>query len=307
MIFDSNLFNLLKSNINYDILFSPYVKLEALKKVITSKTIQKIVVAWNKEDLIKGVSDLEVYNYCKENNIELYRNPKIHLKVFWDGEQNIILGSANVTQKGLGLVENCNHELSVKLDSVNDSTFHYLNTILNDSILITDDIFKQIKSQLENTEIEIPSIQNFDLITESMDYFRLSQLPQSFSPEYLLAVVKSDPDNEIDKLCSENDLKIYRVNYHNDVQFLEDLKTEFNQHPFIVKFKNHIESVESERYGGVVRWIQDNCKDVPIPRSFELKSDGIINILYRWICYFDHTFEVIQPNYSEIIRKKSGY
>lgn len=286
------------------IIFSPYIKLEALNYINASKSIKKIVVAWHKEDLLKGVSDLEIYDYCKDNNIELYRNPKIHLKVFWDGDQEIILGSANVTQKGLGLVEASNHELSAHLNTVDDSTKAFLNKILNESVLITDEIYEQINSQLKNEQMMLPKIKDFDLIASTEDYFLLSQLPQSYSPEYLLAMAKSEPDDAIDKLCLEHDLKTYRITYLNDEQFLENLKNNFNTHPFIVKFKKHINEIESLHYGGVVKWIQENCKEVPIPRSFELKQDSIVNILYRWICFFDNSFEVTRPRYSEIIQIK---
>lgn len=295
-------------NVNYLSLFSPYIKLEALKKINSSKSIKRIVVAWHKEDILKGVSDLELYEYCKEHNIELYRNPRIHLKVLWDGDQNIVLGSANITNKGLGFVENSNFELSVNLNQVSYEIKNYLNMIVSNSVLITDDIYNQILHQLDIENTLYPKLGDFEIIEKNDDYFLLSQLPQSYSPEYLLAVVKSQGNlNDLDNRCMENDLKTYRILYQSDEQFLNDLSNAFLSHPFIKKFSQHIESLGSLRYGGVVRWIQENCKEVPIPRSFELKQDGVVNILYRWLCYFDKTFEVIRPNHSEVIQKKASF
>ena len=54
------------------VLYSPYIQSNALRAINSSLNIKTIVVAWNKEDLLKGVSDLELYDYCLENGIELY-------------------------------------------------------------------------------------------------------------------------------------------------------------------------------------------------------------------------------------------
>lgn len=292
---------------SFSIVFSPYIKLEALKKINASNSIQKIVVAWHKEDLLKGVSDHEVFIYCKENNIELYRNPRIHLKVLWDGDQRIVLGSANITQSGLGLSENANHELSVQLKYVSDEVKAYLKSIVSASQLITDTIYKQILQQLESDDMPYSRISDFEFTEEIEDYFLMSQLPQSYSPEYLLSVMKSQSGiSELDRMCLESDLKTYKVVYRSDEQFLADLSNLFLMHPFVKKFSKYIEEVGSLRYGGAVEWIQANCKNVPTPRRLEIKKDGVVNILYRWLCYFDPTFEVTRPNHSEIIRKKAG-
>ncbi|MBV2224994.1 MAG: hypothetical protein KUL74_09115, partial [Cloacibacterium sp.] len=61
------------SSKDYKLLLSPYIKLEALKTINASNSIREIVVAWHIEDLVKEVSDLDLYQYCKEKNIILYR------------------------------------------------------------------------------------------------------------------------------------------------------------------------------------------------------------------------------------------
>ena len=64
-------------------IFVPYIKLEPLKQLLASSDKCKlIVVRWETKDLVLGSSDLEVYQYCKEKNISLYRNPRLHLKAW---------------------------------------------------------------------------------------------------------------------------------------------------------------------------------------------------------------------------------
>ena len=65
-------------------IFSPYIKLEQIKILNYRKKVKRIIVRWEIRDLCLGVSDLDLYLYCKENNIALFRNSRIHLKVIWN-------------------------------------------------------------------------------------------------------------------------------------------------------------------------------------------------------------------------------
>ena len=81
------------------------------------------------------------------------------------------------------------------------------------------------------------------------------------------------------------------------------LKENFNTHLFIIKLKEVIKSDtrQSLSYGSVVRWIQDNTTTVPTPRSWELKQEQIVNILYEWICFFDTDYTWKRPSHSQVI------
>ena len=64
-------------------LFSPYIKLNALKKLtdnINNRVIVTIITSWKPMDIAFGSSDLSIYPFCKENNFRLLINNKIHLK-----------------------------------------------------------------------------------------------------------------------------------------------------------------------------------------------------------------------------------
>ncbi|MHC5354701.1 phospholipase D-like domain-containing protein [Myroides sp. LJL115] len=311
MIYNKELF--LKFNafctVNQEvILFSPYIKLEALRKINASNSIKQIIVSWSIEDLIKGVSDIELYDYCKKQGITLYRNPRIHLKVLWNGDQNIILGSANITNRGLALIEKYNFELAAGLEKVDLNTQVYLRRIINESIVVDDDLFSRIKRSVEEQREKLVVFK--DIESSKVNFkndFLLSALPQSFDPEVFLNTCLDWQDSlEIDKQCAVLDLVTYQIDLDNcsRKEFLELLETRFNAHPFIIKFKDFIStsSRRSSNYGGCVRWIQNNCTNVPIPRSYEMKEDSIVNILYRWICFFDDRFSVSVPgNRSEVI------
>lgn len=295
------------SSKDYKLLLSPYIKLEALKTINASNSIREIVVAWHIEDLVKEVSDLDLYQYCKEKNIILYRNTRIHLKVLWDGNNNIIFGSSNITPKGLGLVPNHNFELNALYDNIDFETKCYLENIIKESELVTDELYENLKNLVNNYDAKNYKIEDLPSINKERDYFRLSELPQSYSPDYFIKLL-SNPNNysEADQKCASMDISTFEVQIINGEINELKLTEKFNTHPFIISFKSYIKLKGSERYGGCVNWIRNNCTEVPIPRSFELKDDSIVNILYRWVCYFDPDFEIIRPNYSEVIRYKKN-
>ena len=59
-------------------LYVPYIKTKILSKLIGD--IQNkitIITAWHPNDLLIGSSELELYPFCKDNNITLYINNKI--------------------------------------------------------------------------------------------------------------------------------------------------------------------------------------------------------------------------------------
>ena len=79
--------NLLLSNLKLFIrnsnriqLYSAYIKTNVIEKINMINNIDFIIVRWEIVDLVNGISDLEVYNYCKSNKIKLLRNTRIHLK-----------------------------------------------------------------------------------------------------------------------------------------------------------------------------------------------------------------------------------
>lgn len=285
-------------------LFSAYLKLEELKKINRSNTISRIVVRWEIKDLCLGVSDLELYEYCETNKISLYRNTRLHLKAFWNNNESIIFGSANVTERGLGEVGNYNYELNGFVNEINLNTAVYLNSIILESEFVSYEVYNKIKdlvdtyNLLHEPEPEYPS-----LISHNIDPFLLSNLPMSESVESLFNAYQfaNNLSNE-EKTFAAHDLALYKIPMGlEEIEFYTYLRMKFNQHPFIISLKNMIIQHQSVRYGGVVRWIQENTTTVPTPRSWELKQEQIVNILYEWVCYFDKDFSWSRPNHSQVI------
>ena len=278
-------------------LFSAYIRTEQLKKINQSKNIKQIVVRWEVSDICFGASDLDLYDYCRENNIKLFRNTKIHLKAFWNNNRSVLFGSANVTKRGVG--EGGNFELNGTQHDLSAKDIKYFNEILDESVYVTDELFNEIKKKVDENKDKIVRIPDVVHQKTETDSFLLSQLPMSLNVSELYnTYVNSDSLSDEDLNCLIHDIVLYKAfNNLTEEIFYSTLKKNFNSHPFIVKLKEIIKSDarKSLSYGSVVRWIQENTTTVPTPRSWELKQEQIVNILYEWICFFDDDFKVEIP------------
>jgi hypothetical protein len=312
MLFKSNI-NLSSSAIEFInsnqiiSILSAYLKLDQLKILNTEKKVNRIVVRWEIEDLVKGVSDFEgLYQYCKDNNIALFRNTRIHLKAIWNNENSVHFGSANITGNGIGEKgDNFNYELAGIANPISFDDISYLNFLIQESELVNDELFSEIKNLVDN--IELPVIEFPELPTKKKmdDEFLLSQLPMTMSPELLFKILQNPNEFQFEEqLKASHDKSLFNIRIEEGIEnSISKLKESFNQKEIIKKLK--LDIIENPRmsmgYGQVVRWIQENTTTVPTPMSWELKKKQIVNNLYEWICFFDERYTWDTPNHSQVI------
>ena len=310
-----NLFEGAKSFVdqNEDItIFSAYLKLSVLKRLNNNRNVKQIVVGWEVKDLCLGVSDFKsIYDYCLDNEIVLYRNTRIHLKALWDNNRSVLFGSANITNKGIGETNKYNFELNGIIDEMSFDDQSYLNKIILDSQYVTKELYEELKKIVD--DFDAPEIIYPTLPTPppTVNYFLINQLPMSWSPELLFDVYEGKLLDEIEMNCAAHDLELYRVPKNlNKTDFYRYLKETFNQHLFIVTFKEAVKTATNNRnperngsmqFGTVRRWFSENTTTVPTPRSFELNS--FVKVLYAWICYFDEDYSHSVPRArSQVIK-----
>lgn len=286
-------------------LFVPYVKLETLKALLSkTQNCKAVILRWEPKDLILGISDIEVYEYCKERNIQVFRNARVHLKAFVDSYKECLLGSANISSRALNIPETSsyNYELATIEENLSFEDRLYFNIIINEATLITDSIYEQIKAQLPEKKEEFPGGDDFNIQMKSPDKdFLISSLPMSSSVKTLTRVyLEKKGIHEEELNCAMHDLALYNIplNLPED-QFIERLKESFLSHLFIKAFIQMLQLKNGEIYFGEAKaWIQNNCTNVPTPRRWEITEN--IQILYKWLVELgDGKFNMDRPNYSE--------
>lgn len=300
-----NLFDKVKEYISYAnrelVIISPYITTKVLQNLIFDcKAKTTIITTWKLNDLKTGSSDLELYNYCKENNIYLYLNQRIHLKVIINDYSTCLFGSANISNKGLALIDNYNFELIRKVNNLSIESLIYFKKILGESILLNDEIYAKFKQKLKQFDF-LPEIEelNIDLYKSE---FLISSLPMSYDTNELFKLYSNGfESSSIEKRdCAIHDIILYEIPFGlNYDEFIDLLKERFFESEFIIKLLDFI-AQEDRYFGRVKEWIQNNCEDVPVPSRRDLT--GNIQVLYKWIVELsDGKYKVDRPNYSERI------
>lgn len=110
---------------------------------------KRVMVRFLLSDILSGATDLNLYEFCKSNGWQMYVRFDLHAKTYIFDRKRCILGSANMTSRGIGLNARGNYELSSFTD-LEAMDLLKINRLFDDSILMTDEIYTQMKSEYEN-------------------------------------------------------------------------------------------------------------------------------------------------------------
>jgi PLD-like domain len=286
-------------------IIAPFIKREALKQLLDQcedTSNLKVIVRWDKADIVSQVSDLEVYKDLKNQGIPLYRHSSIHLKMLVFDQNWAFHTSSNITKKGLGLADKPNIEVGVQI-RLETNDWIQIQKLLASSIRIDEVLYERFvkyKADNKTKSDPLPPLQ-LDLGLEK-DFSKLS-LPATQSPNQLYEIYER-PDKFKDEedlyAAFVHDLVLYDVS--NDVSredFFQQLGKNFKAHLFVQKIVGLIKREGSARFGKVNEWITEHCSDNPTPYTWELKEST--NKLYNWLDYFFDEIHWDRPNYSQVI------
>lgn len=134
------------------LIISPFISRTALASVLQSisdKSIKvKVLTRWRKLDVISGVSDIEVFKFLSEIGAEMFHHEKIHLKCIVADKKRAVIGSANLTNTGLGLNKDWNNVEVVAPVALNSADFKSLEKLLADEYVrrIDQDFYERMKA-----------------------------------------------------------------------------------------------------------------------------------------------------------------
>jgi hypothetical protein len=289
---------------------APFIRVEALNVVLGGVDLQRVTVVttWTTKDVLGRATDIDVYPYLRSRGWHLYLHPGLHAKLLVSDADTAIVTSANITKPGLGLAESSNVECALKTSSLSLTERLWLMNLVRKSLLVGDEYFLAFKRHVERQQpckLEI-NVEEFNATPFlERQVFLLSSLPQSNSPEVLLA--------NIDKLRANNDTELSHreiiKTLHDMTLFALDLQTShhenwvrlqrnFFSNPFIRAFAASI--TPRKFFGEAKMWIQKNCADAQVPRRRDLT--GHTRVLYDWfVSLGDGKYIVERPHHSECL------
>lgn len=135
------------------LLVAPFIKvsvMERLSNKISPGVSLKCITRWFPEEIVAGVSDLEVWNLIQNRaNSSLWLRPDLHAK-YYRADDRCLVGSANLTNKALGWSNCPNLELLVTLSADEPTVKTFETELLKACIPVTEDLFEQMSLAVQS-------------------------------------------------------------------------------------------------------------------------------------------------------------
>lgn len=280
------------------IIFSAFVKSKAFEwlvpQVIEKHLKVKIMARWDINDLLSGVSDLSIYERCKELNWEFRVNTALHSKLYLIDSSIGYLGSNNLTGAGLGLNTNNNIEFSTEIRP-NMDDLQKIDKYLNSSTLMNDELYEEIKQFVEDNKTTKERIKWPDSIMDKLktntDYLWVDNFPLS-NP------LKDDFYEEFHR-----DEKIFANIAFDDKETLKDAFMSSHVTQWIMKHLNEQEE-KVLFFGSLSALIHNSLLNDPKPYRKEIKD--LIANFFAWVQYLELKELIVeQPNHSQCLKLRN--
>ncbi len=232
--------------------------------------------------MLCGASDLAVYELAKEKGFAVFMQPALHAKFLLADRTRLILGSANFTGRGLGLIPQTNNELGI-LANVDAEGLKEVESILNQSSLVTPDLYDRIRTYVDRAKIPVRTVGPYpsdvvQIIANRFTGLWVRDLPLGFTPPSLSmgSSVASDVELEAD----------------------------FEQSKCVSWLRSLVVPPNAEIYfGELTSSLHDTLLEDPLPYRTEVKK-LTANLINWCTCLLPREFGSDTPNYSQRIYRR---
>lgn len=108
---------------------------------------KKLIVRFQLEDIVNGATDLQLYDYCREHGWKMYVHFNLHAKLYVFDNKNGVIGSSNLTNRGILLEDDGNLEMAEKCE-LDETDIQKINCLINNSIEMNEQIYNIMKNEL---------------------------------------------------------------------------------------------------------------------------------------------------------------
>lgn len=130
--------------------YCKYNALEFIQSHISHLSLsKKMMVRFAFNDILSGASDLHIYEFCKSHGWQLYVRFDLHAKTYIFDKIRCIAGSANLTSRGIGIVDKPNYEIAM-LSEISNGEMKRVEGLFNSAILVNDELYSMMMSCLES-------------------------------------------------------------------------------------------------------------------------------------------------------------
>lgn len=291
--------------------FAPFIQAGALEVLLgNSKAPTIIVTRWNPDDLRSGVSDVDVFPLARIHGWTVMLHARLHLKAYSWNINEAVVGSANVTNRALGIQAPSNEEILVGPIKLPPGRVLQLRRIAAEANLVTAETYEAALGWIASQPPIPPHATMHEFPTIDRQ-FLTSVLPMSATPKAMTAALESfgtqawdTLDDEVQE-CALHDAA--NLGLDPDLVMNARLPMDVVRDAF---FKGgFIRAIEAKldpciHFGELKAWIQARCTDVPVPSRRDLTSK--VQVLLRWFTELaPERYEVTVPmRHSERLCRK---
>lgn len=291
------------------LLVAPFIKASAfarLLKSIPQTTRLNCVTRWRPADIMSGATDLEVFQIVDTHRGTLWLRQDLHAKYF-RGDDNVLIGSANLTNSALGWSSNPNLEILVNVNLKENGLEEFEKTLFEAAVCVDENLYQTFLESADNWKLDAYLEDHQDiLVEETFSYepqLRLeSWIPACRSPADLFRVYQPSESEVIPTETAQSEKHDLAILQPPLGLTTDEFKGVIAVSLLAIPIFNSIDRfvIKPRRFGEVREYLQEEFS-----LSHE-ESTRAWQTIIRWIRHFlPERYEYNKPNYSEIILRKS--
>jgi hypothetical protein len=282
------------------VLIAPYIKrstFAVLLNAVPQGVSCRVFARWTVRDVVYGSTDISIWPLVEERNSEgdptsLHIVDALHAK-YYRFDDITLIGSANLTQRGIGQGPSTNLEILVPHLLPKASRVAFELNVSTSARLVTQGVYT---TWLEACGDLVESEQSSAVASfkPSFPWF-----PQTRSPIDIAHILASPYYPRIPHEVAVSDLQFLQVPQGFGVQkSLELTSLAFSDSEVVRRLRTWIGG--SRRFGEVKRWVAQHYPAVQDPTVST-------QTLYRWLTeLLPHEFSMHVANHSEILERHQG-
>lgn len=278
------------------LLVAPYIKAAALGRLLDAcppGVAIKVVTRWRIDEIVVGVSDLEVWPLLRDRGAGLWLHPNLHAKYYRADDAHILIGSANLTDSALGWRPDPNLEILLAAPDAGEAHAAFERSLWSRARMVDDALHAAFVRALEAfppPPAPPPAVQE---VAPAFDDWRPqlrfpADLWHAYSGEAALLTLAAQESAAADLAAFAPPSGLDRR------QFETWVALQLRQHPEMHAIDRFLS--QSRRFGEV--------RDLLAQRGAS-DADRAWQSWMRWLLHFlPDDYEMRVANYSEIFRKR---
>jgi hypothetical protein len=288
---------------------SAYVTLPGMKWVLDrlspSLSNFRVLARWHPEDFTLGASDIEVYDPVRMAGGRFFVLPNLHAKLILVDNEQLFVGSANITALGLKLVPGANREIGVNF-TASEKDVSTIDVMFAEAIEVTPNLYEEFRQHVKLITGTTRPIQSFEWPSQLSHKLKtrpkklwVAELFWSVNPQRL-----HDTSVEYEE-TSLHDLILLGFERGTALD-QEELRRRFlDSRPWNWLLARLSEEVSHElSFGRLSELLHNGLLDDPKPYRKDVKQ--LVSNLLGWVQAFGQPIAIIERrNYSQRVILKS--